>query len=268
MIDLMPIFLLNSVNIALKRILVLKSSTGLYIFMEHVLNRQFMKKFILLVLICFVAFSAETQSLSLSPDTAHAKFDPIFNDLKGTSEICNTSGKVVQFYWKFEKTTGVEACTPYLCDLNACYGPARTVCPTDAPNELMPGQCYPLDLHLNGMASQECCKFRLTTWVVGDTTDSVAAIYTFNCESTSTTNDDLIEQMSIFPNPTSDVFHIKNSDFVYGVEVVNMLGSSIREYDRPNTNTFDISDLKKGIYFVRLKDANDEVLKSIRLYKR
>ena len=224
-----------------------------------------MKNFLLFFFICFAIQSVGAQSLTLSPDTAHAKFDPIFMDLKATLEVCNTTGKEISFYWKFEQTMG-PFYEPFLCDLNACYGPDKTECPATDPNVLMAGQCYPLDLHLNSEGVFECGKFIFTVWVVGDTTDNASATNAFKC--TTSADDEILEAMSVYPNPASTLFHISNGDIVDGVEVVNMLGSPVKSYLKPRTNAFDISDLRKGIYFVRLKDDNGNVLKSIRLYKQ
>lgn len=64
--------------------------------------------------------------------------------------------------------------------------------------------------------------------------------------------------LSVFPNPAMNSITIKNqiSAKIYLIEIINMLGEEVMILDINNPEqTFDISSLKKGIYFIREKDS-------------
>ena len=71
--------------------------------------------------------------------------------------------------------------------------------------------------------------------------------------------------ISIYPNPTVDYFFI-NSDIEIGkIEIYNIIGKKIKTLENTNSNTFDVSDLRVGIYLVRILDTHNKSLKVIRL---
>lgn len=72
----------------------------------------------------------------------------------------------------------------------------------------------------------------------------------------------------IYPNPTFDSFSIKNDEQVAGVSVFNIIGKEVLTEKHHSGIEHNVSELKRGIYLVRLKDENDEVLKVIRLTKK
>jgi hypothetical protein len=60
-------------------------------------------------------------------------------------------------------------------------------------------------------------------------------------------------QIDIFPNPTSSFLSIVSEDNeIQKVEILNNNGKLISSYKNTNMNQIDVSDLSKGVYFVRV----------------
>lgn len=73
---------------------------------------------------------------------------------------------------------------------------------------------------------------------------------------------DLLSSVKLFPNPTNGIVSILSSNFsdLRTISITNQLGQIVKEIN-PSTlvnNTFDISELNKGIYFVHIKDISND----------
>ncbi|RMA57163.1 T9SS type A sorting domain-containing protein [Ulvibacter antarcticus] len=64
-------------------------------------------------------------------------------------------------------------------------------------------------------------------------------------------------QLSIFPNPTNNIFNIKSKTNIINVHIYNQLGQLVlEENNSEGIDKIQIDDLNVGLYFVKLKDAN------------
>ena len=70
------------------------------------------------------------------------------------------------------------------------------------------------------------------------------------------------EVFSVYPNPANDVlnFHTSKSS---AYELININGSTILEGAVENEKQLDVSGLPKGYYFLKVKNATDEVIKKV-----
>jgi len=73
--------------------------------------------------------------------------------------------------------------------------------------------------------------------------------------------------LSIYPNPTTDFFLIKNDKKIDQVVVYNWLGKRIEAFKHYKGRIYNVEDLDKGIYIVRLFNKNNKVLKVLRLHR-
>jgi hypothetical protein len=60
--------------------------------------------------------------------------------------------------------------------------------------------------------------------------------------------------ISIFPNPTSDIVYIEGNYSQLKVVVYDILGKQVM--NKPITNNIDVSQLEKGIYILQLSDGD------------
>ena len=66
-------------------------------------------------------------------------------------------------------------------------------------------------------------------------------------------------KLFIYPNPAHDQLTLKTDGFNienFKVEIINTIGQTVFKTE-VNTNTLDVSDLKRGIYFITLKNKNN-----------
>ncbi len=86
---------------------------------------------------------------------------------------------------------------------------------------------------------------------------------------TLSTNDNQLEQFSLFPNPTNGLLNINlnNQTESTNLEIVDSLGRIVHKSTlRSSQNTIDVSYLQSGIFFVRLIDSknNSQTIKFIK----
>jgi GH25 family lysozyme M1 (1,4-beta-N-acetylmuramidase) len=87
-------------------------------------------------------------------------------------------------------------------------------------------------------------------------------IWNFTTEDTSSldmTNQSLIK---IYPNPASDFISIKGYENVSNIIIYNILSEPIKNIDINKLHrTIDISNLKKGVYVVKIKLLKNTITK-------
>lgn len=71
-------------------------------------------------------------------------------------------------------------------------------------------------------------------------------------------------EVSFYPNPAKDVITFKyNSGKTAEIYVYNVLGSRVKTFSHTGTETvINITDLQKGLYFIRFTEGNSVISKS------
>lgn len=77
---------------------------------------------------------------------------------------------------------------------------------------------------------------------------------------------EISQDLSIYPNPTTDFFGIKSDETVRKVVVYNWIGKKIQSFQHRKGNMYNVEGLDKGIYIVRLFDEQDKLSKVVRLH--
>jgi hypothetical protein len=108
-----------------------------------------------------------------------------------------------------------------------------------------------MDVHIypNGVEGSAIVQIVITD--LADTTINVTNLYYFNA-SPSSTNEVEVEKITMFPNPTDGEFSIKAGNAVKKIVVYNLTGRTVREFETSGKRTFDVSDLPRGNYLVRM----------------
>jgi len=70
----------------------------------------------------------------------------------------------------------------------------------------------------------------------------------------------LEDNIQIFPNPTKNIFHIRG-DNITQIEILNLAGTLV--FKNNSTTRIDMSNYKKGIYLVRIKEGNRTIVKKL-----
>lgn len=88
--------------------------------------------------------------------------------------------------------------------------------------------------------------------------------------SLSKTNSSTIDTKTIkvYPNPATSMITLSApADKVSYITINNIIGKRIRRVEASADGRYDVSDLRKGVYIIRIFDRGDELVKALRLSK-
>jgi len=101
-----------------------------------------------------------------------------------------------------------------------------------------------------------------TTCAIGNFSE----VYTLTVEGVLGLNDQSIEGLVIYPNPTANILNLDAATPISNVEIVNVLGQVlIFESSNSTISNIDVSALSKGTYFIKVtSDNNAKVLQFLK----
>lgn len=112
-----------------------------------------------------------------------------------------------------------------------------------------------------------------TTWAgVGDTQWDVYPqndfthfnAHTMDPCSTASVNDDIIANISMYPNPTTGVLHINSEATGYEVVIIDLTGKTVfTKVGLSNNQNIDLTDFNNGIYVVKVRMDGSFITKKI-----
>jgi hypothetical protein len=81
----------------------------------------------------------------------------------------------------------------------------------------------------------------------------------------STTQFSDLNSVAVYPNPTSDIINIQSETTLDEIEIITINGQVLQQIKQPilNDNTYTISNLPKGFYFIKLANATQSVTKKV-----
>lgn len=79
--------------------------------------------------------------------------------------------------------------------------------------------------------------------------------------STLSTDDLVLDNIKIYPNPTTDVINIKTDDPITNAELYSLQGQKVNTSF--SNNTVDVQNIASGIYFLKLRTSKGEVTKKV-----
>ena len=86
--------------------------------------------------------------------------------------------------------------------------------------------------------------------------ESAAFLKTILCGETSRVSEEIAKNgagISVYPNPFDNYLNIKTEATIQAISVINLMGQSLLETGYSSGDQLDLSDLKGGIYLLRLK---------------
>lgn len=222
-----------------------------------------MKIFTTFILSCFTCVLLIGQSLTISPGLIEKLLDLNEFENVGYATLKNVSDRTITVVWTREIKTAPGAWEISICDKNNCYLPfveSREV-------ELAPGEESNIDVHARHNNERGDGEIIMNMHDKNNPSDKTSATYRFMA-TVSASNVSFGEQLKLMPNPANQFFTISETKNAGRIEVLNMLGNLVRVYDARTATQFDISDLKSGIYMVRVISKTDaSKSKTIRLRK-
>lgn len=248
------------------------------------MKRTLLTAFSLVLFACVMS----AQDILVSPLVYDANFVGIdltdnFQDLESDIHVTNNTGEEMEIKWTLEAPADcADEWDMQICDNNNCYGfgvISNINPPGEGPNNpfvLQAGETFDeFALHVWPRMTAGCCQMMVHFSTVANPDDIIATAY-FNvsvnmggCAFPTSTEEELeTAAISVYPNPTTDMFTLTSNQVVDRVVVFNVLGKKIRSFNYFDGEYYDISDLADGLYLVSMQNDNGQVLKTMRLSKR
>ncbi len=222
------------------------------------------------LLFCFLLFitSGAYAQFSSNPSPITISVPPTAGEIVTDVLFNKPADSTYTIYWKLEKnlSTFESAWELSVCDLNLCYTPAVERCPANKPNQFVANSnLFQFHFKPNGVTGNSIVGVKLYT--DKNLTQEVYST-TMNISSTVSSTKDLnAVNIKVYPNPAIDYFQVTNGSAVKKVVLYNMFGKEVKTFFHYNNAQHEISELKAGMYIVKMMDEKNKVIKSLKLNK-
>ena len=122
-------------------------------------------------------------------------------------------------------------------------------------------QTYPMD-------ESERIYFEDNTYLVIDDTGTkntvrikIEDIRKITCEETVGQAENMINEVSIMPNPVHDVMLLHNLDGLQTVNIYSIDGRLVKSFEASGNQVIDISDMSIGLYLVKTQSCTLKMIK-------
>ncbi|MDZ4682840.1 MAG: T9SS type A sorting domain-containing protein [Saprospiraceae bacterium] len=217
-----------------------------------------MKKCLLLFGLFFSAqsFFAQSSTMVINPNPvvtngiAASDFEGV-----GHAEAINNSNNTLQVRWTRKVISITEGWQSAICDKNQCFFPSVS----SQPFEFLPNEAARLDVHVYPNDFVGAAVIEVTLVNTQDTTQSVTGVYFFN-QVPNGTVDASFQAVKVYPNPTQGLFTISDADQVERVDIFDLAGRTVKQFQYGGGQWYSISDLPQGSYIVRLLGGTGQTL--------
>lgn len=206
-----------------------------------------------------------TGQVSIEPENFMFSGIPSKTDIVYDVDVVNTTDQVVYLLWSKRLNSAPVQWLTWICTDSLCFTPDVITCPEGAPVILQPGDTSIFHLHLNPRNVEGTGEYVVTILDIdGNPVGTITGNVNINITSSSS-QAARINGLSVFPNPANDYFQTSNIPGLKYVDVFTIIGNKIKSMNAAPNKHYPVTDLKQGIYLVRLRGTNGEVLKTVRL---
>jgi hypothetical protein len=225
-----------------------------------------MVRSLLFVLFVTLGLRSEAQ-VAVTPNPLSANFAVTVTDFGDDIYITNNKDTTYTIYWQLIKdATWPATWDTYMCDLNLCYLDNVDKSSNNLPNSVTMGT-HKFSFHIKPNGTAGANNVTLKLFAEKNMASEVFSSNMSFSTTTSSTKDNSVNAIKIYPNPATEYIMIGNAPNVYRVVVYNLFGKEVKSFFHFNGAQHDVEDLKSGMYVVKLFDSKNKVLKSIKLNK-
>lgn len=113
----------------------------------------------------------------------------------------------------------------------------------------------------NNNPSLACIEVDDITYADANFTKDATATFSTDCSTLSNLDFDLTQDLSIYPNPTSNSIVVSSASNITSLKLYNLLGELIMVVK--NRNKLDLSNLNSGIYLVNIQTEKGKITKKV-----
>ena len=218
-----------------------------------------------ILLFLMPCFCVGQLSVSIEPENFMFSGKPSETDIVFDVHVVNTSNQVINLLWSKRLNNSPAQWLTWICTDSLCYTPDVISCPVGSPKVIAPGDTTIIHMHLNPRNIEGTGEYLVN---MVDLDGTVLGVITGNVLISLISADshaDKDKSISVFPNPAVDYFMTSNIPGLKSIEVFTILGTKIKSMDAAPNRHYPVTDLKDGLYLVRLLGSSGTVLKTIRL---
>jgi hypothetical protein len=230
-------------------------------------------KILLTHFLFFVSISFATSQVSIAPECLLLEGTNV-DEIKINIDITNLGDEETLAYWTFEPASDFpEDWNFQICDLGLCYAFGTD---TSSLSQFLLNRIPAGETKVFSLGAQNKANTPYDTYPISGSSYGTLRLYnnenfidpmaTSNCMVSN--NNIEIEDLIIYPNPTTDVFQLKNDASIYSITIYNIVGRKISTLNHSPGKVHDVSTLRSGMYLIKLVNEKDEVVKNMRLSKR
>ncbi len=223
---------------------------------------------ILLVIFSFLLFQLSYGQVSYSPDPVEVTADPVETEnIQVDFELNNEGEDTVMLAWTLEVVSKPDAWNYYVCDTEICYNFNQDVSSVERPNIILPESSIVVMFHTLPEQVEGVGEYKISFFDVSNP-DSILVEVPITVNTVTTSTDNIsVKGLSLFPNPATDFFRINTGDIVSKIDVVSVVGKKVATFKAAQGQYYDIKSLNSGMYYVRLLNDNEDVIKVMKLKK-
>ncbi len=178
--------------------------------------------------------------------------------------IKNSGTEAAKVYWKINRVEFKKDWGFSFCDSQLCYD-NKSECPTDKPNTLEAGGSAAWEFKVLPNNTEGTGKVIAEFYSDPEFTNLLDKVE-FKINVYKVATDDLEgQELTLAPNPASTYFKVLSNYEVSKIEVFNMIGKKVKNFETSNSNNYNIADLRNGAYLVKVLGKEGEVLKVTKL---
>jgi len=237
-----------------------------------------MKKTLQLLIFLMLAVpSLQAQDVSFGTSSFDYSFGIVENSIQLPMSLTNNGTEAITYAWKLEFSDNFpEEWRVQVCDGITCWNWGNEEQPdVSGLNDLMPGETTATALEYIKVANYQSTgsggisgegSVQLCLYSSFDFTQEPFACS--DMVSTSSVDLESLSEIKLFPNPTNDYFEVSSDQKIASVELYDIVGKKVLSTSYTGGKQVDVSELRNGLYVVRLIDTQGKQLKTLRLSKR
>jgi len=225
----------------------------------------------LAIVLCTALWTVDLlgQIESLSEDFVVKNFEvdgDVEQDVEATITMVFKGPEAATLVWERNEVFLERNWETAICDPVLCYFPHTN----SMKFEIEPDEPFKMTTHLYPYGIPgDSAKVILHMYEEKDPETIYEFTYTFYSDQTSSVETGIADsdRPKLYPNPAGNYFNIENDQSVERIEIFNVVGRLVLSGNYNTGSQIDIGDLQSGLYFVKMFDEHNGIIRTLRLNK-
>ena len=187
------------------------------------------------------------------------------DDLHFKFDVKNEDYKDKYFYWTLSKTSFNHNWQSRICVKDFCFDYNKDM--VNSPVKIKANELVDMTLIIKHHHIPDTALIVVKLYADSDLAHPLDSLPVFVNISKAVFDKKPVKahDIMIYPNPAFEYFHIDSEKEIKKIDMFNLIGRKVRTLYNNGSNVYDISDMRKGIYLLRIFDKDNRVLKVARL---